>query len=411
MRSERVAREVLVAVFAEAVAACDPAARVAVALRDEVAPVGARIGLAVGKAAVAMARGAAVARGLIVAHALPPVGELPAGWTAIEAGHPGPDARSVAAAAAARALVAAAGAGDVVLALISGGASALLEDPRCPLAELVAAVGALMAAGAPIAELNTVRGALSTVKAGQLVAGCAARVRTLIASDVIGDDPAVIGSGPTVGPWLAAPGREVEVGGEARRRAALAILARHAIAAPAVLAVPRPSHVVRRSDRAEVIAPLAAFAEAVRARLPAHGIAVRAEAPVCIAGEVAEVARALAGLAGGPAAVVAYGEPTLRLPAQPGQGGRAQQLALELARHYRGTSHTALVAGTDGRDGPGSAAGAVVDGATWDRLRAAGVDPDAALARCDAGAALDRIGALLVTGPTGVNHADIVIQT
>jgi glycerate 2-kinase len=111
---------------------------------------------------------------------------------------------------------------------------------------------------------------------------------------------------------------------------------------------------------------------------------------------------------------VGYGEPTIRLPKSPGVGGRAQHLALELARHLRGTDKSALVAGTDGKDGPQtrnrpSPAGAYVDGASWDKILAAGIDPEAALAGRDAGTALYAIDALFVTGPTGINHADLVI--
>jgi hydroxypyruvate reductase len=112
--------------------------------------------------------------------------------------------------------------------------------------------------------------------------------------------------------------------------------------------------------------------------------------------------------------VVAWGEPTLRVPAVHGEGGRAQQLALVLARRLRGTSRAAFVVGTDGIDGPPPAdrpapAGAWVDGATWEAIAAAGIDPAAALASCDAGRALAAVGALVVTGATGINHADLVI--
>jgi hydroxypyruvate reductase len=104
----------------------------------------------------------------------------------------------------------------------------------------------------------------------------------------------------------------------------------------------------------------------------------------------------------------------LRVPDEHGTGGRAQQLALLLAQHLRGTERSALVVGTDGVDGPpphdrAAPAGAWVDGATWDAIVAAGHDPAAALARCDAGSALQAVGALIVTGPSGINHADLTI--
>src|SRR5262249_26839084 len=105
---------------------------------------------------------------------------------------------------------------------------------------------------------------------------------------------------------------------------------------------------------------------------------------------------------------------TVRVPRAHGSGGRSQQLALVLARELRGAPHSAFVVGTDGIDGPPppdrpSPAGAWVDGATWDAIAARGIDPAAALAACDAGTALSALGALVVTGPTGINHADLIL--
>ena len=411
-------RRVAEAVFARAVEACAPERRVAAALAGavdaELGGGGARIGVAAGKAALAMARGAPVDRGIAVAPggAGDPA-SLPAGWRALAAGHPAPDERSVAAGRAVRELVAGAGPEDVVIALISGGASALIEVPRIPLDELRALAGALMAAGAPIRELNTVRGALSELKAGGLALATAARVLTLVASDVVGDPLDAIGSGPTIGSWLSAPGVPVDVGAaaEARRAEALAILARHGLAAPAALATPIGPRLVTRRDHALLVAPLAAFADAALAALAGAGIAAHRLDPP-LEGDVEAAARRLAAA---PGPFVAWGEPTVRVPEGHGDGGRAQQLALALARLVRGTARALLVAGTDGVDGPPprdgrpSPAGAFVDGGTWDAIAAAGVDPDLALARRDAGPALAAAGALFVPGPTGVNHADVVI--
>jgi glycerate 2-kinase len=377
-----------------------------------------------------MARGAGeVADGLAVVP-VGGAGELPAGWRLVEATHPVPDERSAAAGAELLALVGRAGPGDAVLALLSGGASALAELPRGALAELVATVRQVMAAGAPIDEINAVRGALSQIKAGRLALASAAPVVTLAVSDVIGDPLAVIGSGPTVGPWLAsptlapgaapgtapgaAPGAAVDDGLVDTWQRARAVLARLGVAAPAVLGdPPAPRRVVRR-DHAQVIAPMASAARAAVAALAARGVLAQLiEVP--LAGDVAEAAEQIAGrLAGGAAPLVLWGEPTVRVPAGHGAGGRAQQLALLLARALRRGPRGALVIGTDGIDGPPppgrpSPAGAWVDGATWDAIAAAGVDPDAALAVCDAGTALAAAGALVVTGPTGINHADLVL--
>lgn len=336
------------AAFYAAVRACDPAARVAAAGGR------AEVGIAIGKAALAMARGAQVERGLIVS---PVDGHVP-GWTTLVSAHPFPDERSVAAARAVRALVESAT--GSVLALISGGASSLVEEPLVPLPEYVARVRACMAAGATIHELNALRTSLSGIKGGKLVAHCRAPVTTLVASDVFGDDLAVVGSGPTITPPLRA----------------------------------------RAGDRAVLILPMRAFAEAMASAL---GLPL-VDAPYV--GPVEEVAAQLS------PRCIAWGEPTLELPADHGEGGRAQQLALLLAHARR----TALVLGTDGIDGPPPAgrpppAGAYVDATTWDAIAAAGIDPARALARCDAGPALAAVGALVVTGPTGVNHADVCVVT
>jgi hydroxypyruvate reductase len=387
-------------VFAEAVAACDPAARVLAALAD--VPAGdRRLGIAIGKAALAMARGAGpVAHGVAIAPA-DDGAALPAGWRVRIAPHPVPDHRSVAAAEAAwRIADREARAGDVLLVLISGGASSLIEAPRdgVTLDELRTTIAALMAAGAPIADLNVVRSALSRVKAGGLIAHCPTRAVTLAISDVIGDDLATIGSGPTISNAAPLSPRAVDA------------LDRHGIAVPPVLFTSEPSRPPRIGDIARVIAPMTAFADAAITALAARGIhAIRLDPP--IAGDVAIVAAELAARSG---FVVAWGEPTLSVPADHGEGGRAQQLALELARRIRGTHRGAMCIGSDGNDGPASAArptpaGAFVDGTTWDAIITVGIDPDAALARRDAGTALAAVDALVVTGPTGINHADLVL--
>jgi glycerate 2-kinase len=411
-----IARDVCEAVFAEAIAACDPAARVreAIALRADL--IGERrIGVAVGKSALAMARGIGpVMRGLIVTVA-EDGGELPAGWRLLIASHPEPDERSVAAGAAVRELVRGATDDDCVVFAISGGASSLIEQPLIPLDEFRRVVAAVMAAGEPIANLNLVRSTLSAIKGGKLAIECKAPIITLAASDVVGDALEVIGSGPTIGPWLDGAGRIVDIGqcDEERRHKVTNLLKRRGIRVPAILEVPVFSYRVQREDRAVLVAALGEAAIATRHALAARGITASGlDQP--LEGHVADVAAALAKRALR-APFVAFGEPTIELPvAGQGVGGRAQQLALELARHLRGTSRSALVAGTDGKDGPAprhrpSPAGAYVDGDTWDRILAMGIDPDLAIARCDAGSALHAIDGLVITGPTGINHADLVM--
>jgi glycerate 2-kinase len=172
------------------------------------------------------------------------------------------------------------------------------------------------------------------------------------------------------------------------------------------LHTPIESRMVARTDRVELVLPMRAFADALGAAL---GMRVLGE-PMTVG--VPHVAKELEGRA----PCVAWGEPTLHVPKQPGEGGRAQQLALELAWLLRGTKRWAFVAGTDGIDGPPPErrlppAGAYVDGKTWDKIVAVGIDPHQALGKCDAGTALAAVGALIVTGPTGVNHADVAVIT
>jgi hydroxypyruvate reductase len=402
------ARALAEAVFTEAVIACNPARRVrdALAVPELVAWLGPRrLGIAIGKAALAMARGAGpVERGLVVA---PSAGEVPSGWEVMVASHPEPDERSVQAGRAVLALVESARPPERILALVSGGASALVEVPRSTLADLRATIQALAATGAPITELNVVRGALSSIKAGELALRSTVPIVTLAISDVIGDDLAVIGSGPTILPSGTLDVAELR---RDRRARAHAILAHHGVRIPAALDEPSPRQQITRADRSQLIAPMSAFAEAAHGALASHGIhALYTTTP--FAGDVGPIADELVASIG---PIVAWGEPTLRLPPERGQGGRAQQLALELAQRLRGTERCALVVGSDGIDGPPppdrpAPAGAFVHGGTWEAIRARGLDPRVALERCDAGSVLAAVDALVVTGPTGINHADLVL--
>ncbi|HSN26366.1 MAG TPA: DUF4147 domain-containing protein [Kofleriaceae bacterium] len=349
-------------VFRAAWIACDPEALVRRAM-TRIPPQRAMLGVAVGKAALAMARGAGpVVRGIAVAPQLDGR-PLPLGWTARDAGHPFVDERSLAAGEAVRDLVYSAGFDDLVLVLISGGASALIEVlyGGYTLAEYRARVEAAMRSGIAIGELNKLRASMSALKDGGLAGYCKAPIITLAISDVVGDDLSVIGSGPTFGH-------------------------RH------------------RSKQAEVIGPMRMFAEAAR-----HAFAVRNFQlpldPDPMWGDVANLAPHLAD-------GVHWGEPTLRVPDDHGEGGRMQHLALLLAHRLRGTDRGAFRVGSDGVDGPpprgrSAPAGAYVDGTTWDSIGESVARR--ALERCDAGTALAAAGALVITGPTGINHADLVV--
>jgi glycerate 2-kinase len=408
------------AVFLGALPRLDPAARVRAALAaDE--PVGAAIVLAVGKAACAMSAGAAahlggaLVGGLVVA---PAPGEVPPPLSLLVAAHPRPDARSAAAGAALLAAARAVPAGARLYALVSGGASALAVAPAAgvPLDAKIDALARLAAAGAPIAELNCVRKHLSALKGGQLAAACPAPVTTLIASDVVGDPLDAVGSGPTVpDPTTfsdACAVIERHLGWDA-----VAPAVRSRLRAGVAGAVAETPSRRRPGDRAVLVAGVGALVDAAVETALAAGL----EAEVidrAVTGDVAAVAARIVRVArlvrdgrpGRRLCLISGGEPTVAIPPAPGVGGRAQQLALLCARALRGVDRVAvLAAGSDGIDGASDAAGAVIDGGTWDAIAAAGVDPAAALAGCDAGTALAAVGATIVTGPTGVNHADLIV--
>jgi hydroxypyruvate reductase len=277
-------------------------------------------------------------------------------------------------------------------------------------------MSALMRLGASITDLNTVRIALSGVKGGELATRTLAPIVTLAISDVIGDEITTIGSGPTVGPWISASIHPVDHAARraSQREAARGVLERYALEIPRELDLPiAPTAPVLRDDFARVVVPMRRLASSVRQALAARlGDMSVTDWDRPLAGDVRAVAARMIPRWRG--CVVWWGEPTIVVPPVHGAGGRMQQLALELAKHFRTLAWSALAIGSDGMDGPAPSgrpapAGAYVDGTTWDAIIAKGIDPQAALDRCDAGTALAAVGALVITGPTGVNHADLVV--
>jgi hydroxypyruvate reductase len=414
--------------FAAALAAVDPRAAVRGALAwndrtlvvsDDPLPAARGVHLvAVGKAAVAMARGAldAVGAAIVAGDVITKeghVGEpLPARIRVWEAGHPIPDARGVAATSATLDALAALEEGTVVLALISGGGSALLEAPRdgVSLDDLARTTDLLLRAGAPIEALNAVRAPLSRVKAGGLRrAAPRSRWVTLILSDVLGNDPRVIASGPTV-PRTRATG------------AALAMLDRYGVrerVPPSVVAAlswgesndetPQIAGDVLRIVGDNAAAVAAAAREAERLGLAAEVVwsAVEGEAAALGVAWVDEIARAPEGvdvlLGGGEATVTVRGD---------GRGGRNTEFALAAALELerRGMAEWAVASlATDGQDALTGMAGAVATAGTMRRAREAGVDPSAALAGNDSLTVFERAGGVVDTGPTGTNVNDIYV--
>ncbi len=338
------------------------------------------------------------------------------GVTVEEAAHPVPDTASV---AATRRLVEdlrRVPAGSRVLFLLTGGASALLVAPASGIRfEAKARTNELLlASGADIHEINTVRKHLSAVKGGHLMPLVRdLRAAVLVISDVVGDDLTSIGSGPlTPDPTTFGDALEVLSRYDLVRRVPESV--RRRLDAGAAGRIPEtpsdarsaPPHHILASNRRSLDA---AAAEAARLGYPVEFFGRD------LTGEVGGTARAfatrLAEVAArpGPAALLAGGELTLRVTGD-GQGGRSQEFALVAARALDGTSGVALLAGgTDGTDGPTDAAGAVVDGGSWARASELGLEPAAALARNDSWTVFDRTGELLRTGPTGTNVMDLMI--
>jgi glycerate 2-kinase len=331
----------------------------------------------------------------------------------LEAAHPVPDAAGLAASDALFAAVAGLGPDDLVVALICGGGSALLPAPPgdLTLEDEIALNRALLASGAPISVMNAIRKQVSRVKGGRLAAAAfPARVVSLVVSDVPGDDPAQVASGPTVPDLVTRAEAQALV---AAWRIDLPTRIARWIAGEAGLA-PLPSDPVFARNRVEVIASARISLEAAAARADALGVpaVILSDA---IEGEARDVGQVHAAIAREvaarnrpfqrPVVILSGGETTVTLRGK-GRGGRNSEFLLALALAAEGVPFAALAADTDGIDGSEQNAGAFADGGSMARLRALGVDPAALLARNDAWGAFDALGNVFVTGPTGTNVND-----
>jgi hydroxypyruvate reductase len=401
-------------VFAVAVASAQPAKVLAAHLPER--PRGRCVVVGAGKAAAAMARAVEAAwpevdlTGLVVTRhgqALPTQRT-----TILESAHPVPDSHGLVAATQILDAVRGLRPDDLVLALISGGGSALmpLPAPGLTLADKQAVNAALLACGATITEMNAVRKHLSAIKGGRLAAAAfPARVVTLAISDVPGDDPTVIASGPTVpDPSTCAEVAEIVT----RYRLPLPWAVRDHLARGEE--TPKPGGTA--PDYRLIATPMMALNAAAHAARR-HGLAplILGDA---LEGEARELGIAMAGIARSvashglplpaPALILSGGETTVTIGGGPaGRGGRNMEFALSLALALDGTPGIwALAADTDGIDGTEDAAGAVIGPETLGVMRAAGHDPRAALRGHDSFTVLDAIGALLRPGPTQTNVND-----
>lgn len=332
----------------------------------------------------------------------------------VEAAHPVPDVAGFLAARRMMEKLSGLGHDDLVVALISGGGSALLPQPAPGLSfedeQRVNEV--LLGSGAPISVMNVIRNELSAIKGGRLAALAApARVATLVVSDIPGDDPSLVASGPTV-PMAA--GRS-----EARHLVSLYRLKLPA-AAEGLLAsdlnpAPLPTDPRFAGNSVRIVASATLSLEAAANAATGFGLTPHILSDA-IEGEARDVARVHAALAREvrrrnrpfekPALLLSGGETTVTLRGD-GRGGRNAEFLLAFALDIEGTTGiSALAADTDGIDGAGDNAGAFADGQTATRMRAAGVDPRAALANNDAYNAFRAIDGLFSTGPTGTNVND-----
>ena len=409
--------------FEAGVAAADPARLVQAALSLEVSPRGPVHVIAVGKAAVAMtgaayrvadATGLPVAAGLVVA---PDQATLPQVRVMV-GDHPIPGPGSLAASEALGQFVAALPARSEVWLLLSGGATSLLAGPAAGVAPeaITATFGLLLRSGLGISAMNQVRKRITRWGRGALGEALAPRpVLQLVLSDVAENDLRAIGSGPAV-PDPTPTRSVIEQLGTAGLWAGLptSVTARLRSLSEAEqsgspkLEFPHVRTIVI-GDNATARQGAADRARALACEVVCHAGLIAGEA----AAEGERIGRLLRATspAARPIVQIWGGEPSVTIEGDPGHGGRAQELALAAARTLQGEGSGAalLVAGTDGRDGPTDAAGAIVDGTTWRAIMARGMDPDAALSAHDSYTALDSVGALFQTGATGTNVMDLMI--
>ena len=422
------ARELLESLFRSAVAAAHPAGILPPNLPVP-PPRGRLVVLAAGKAAGSMTQVAEAHYGALPPTRLAGLAVTRHGYgrptkriPVIETGHPVPDEAGLSATKRVLKLADAVDAGDLVLVLLSGGASANWIAPAAgiTLAEKQAVTRALLRSGAAIGEMNALRKHLSRIKGGRLAQRAyPAKVVTRAISDVPGDDPAVIGSGPTVpDPTTLADAREIV----RRHRLELPDSVTRALTDPAN-ETPKPGDKIFAGSDYRILARPADALRAAAERAGAAGYE-------CVMlgdrlqGEAREVAAAHARLAreisaqGRRAAILSGGELTVTLRGG-GRGGPNQEYALALAIHLDGAPGiAALAADTDGTDGgggrPDDPAGAFIDPTTLARARAAGLDPAAFLADNDSTGFFNGIGDLFGPGPTFTNVTDfraIIVDT
>ena len=397
-------------IIARSIQAVQPDAAVRRALAGKRFDGGGRVILvAIGKAAWSMANAARqalgenVSGGLVITKYGHARGDIP-GLAIYEAGHPVPDENSFLATEAALAATAGLTAADTVLLLISGGGSALFEAPLVSAAQSARLTEELLASGAGIVEMNIIRKRFSKVKGGRFALHCQpAKVFSIILSDIIGDPLDMIASGPAY-PDSSTAENALRIA--ERYRLTLTEEMRALLRAETPKALSNVETVITGSVRELCLAA------AQSARELGYEPQILTDSLDCVAREAGVFFAALARYhrqAGRSLALIAGGETVVRVEGS-GLGGRNQELALAAAQGLCGLGDTALFSlGSDGTDGPTDAAGGYVDGETAALLEARGIDAYAALQNNDAYHALQAVGGLIVTGPTGTNVNDVTV--
>ncbi len=377
------------------------------ALRDVRPGKGRVLLVSVGKAGWRMAKAALeylgrVDGGIVITKYGHVKGDLP-GVVCREAGHPVPDGNGFSATGEVLSLVSGLSKEDTVLFLLSGGGSSLFEKPLIPGEELAAVTSSLLAGGADISEMNTVRKRLSGVKGGRFALACApASVFTVVLSDVLGDPLDVIASGP------ACPDRSTCA-------QALAVAEKYRLPlspkAKALLEKETPKELKGVETRvAGSVRQLCSAALRACASLGYETVFLT-DRLCCEAKEAGSMFSSICrthAAEGKKLAFVAGGETVVHVRGN-GLGGRNQELALAASPGIEGLNACVFSVGSDGTDGPTDAAGGIVDGDTFSGLRARGLDVFSVLAENDSFHALKAVNGLIVTGPTGTNVNDLSV--
>ena len=376
-------------------------------LRDEIILIG------IGKASWTMAKAATevldqrIVSGAIVTKYGHSEGSLP-GLKIFEAGHPLPDSNTLKATEKILEITRQAGKDQTILFLVSGGGSALFEKPahRLPIRFLSDITSRLLLSGADISELNTVRKHLSSVKGGRFAVHCMpAAIFQITLSDVLGDRPDMIASGPAV--------PDPSTSGEA-----LAVIKKYKIPLSPEIESALRSETPKSLDNVsfEIAGNVTGLCRAAKIAAEKRGyiseiVTDRLDGEARLAGYMA-AERALDELGKSAEAkrcLIWGGETTVKVKGS-GKGGRSQEVALAAAEKISGSGNIVILsAGSDGTDGPTDAAGGIVDGLTWGKIRSVSYDPVEMLENNDSYNALELAGALLKTGPTGTNVNDLVI--